>query len=97
VRVLAYEAGRRYGARVNAISAGPLASRAATAIGIIERMVAYVAENSPIPEPLAASEVGHVAAFLASPLASGITGEVIHVDKGYHAMGMDVRATAETS
>ena len=97
VRVLAYEAGRRHGARVNAISAGPLPSRAATAIGIIERMVAYVAANSPIPEPMAASEVGHVAAFLASPLASGITGEVIHVDKGYHAMGMDVRATEEQS
>src|SRR5687767_6894500 len=97
VRVLAYEAGRRFGARVNAISAGPLASRAATAIGIIERMVAYVAANSPIPEPMAAADVGHVAAFLASPLAAGITGEVIHVDKGYHAMGMDVRATEETS
>jgi enoyl-[acyl-carrier protein] reductase I len=87
-RVLAYEAGRRYGARVNAISAGPLASRAASAIGIIEKMVDYVSANSPLTEPLVAAEVGAAAAFLASPLASGITGTVVYVDKGYHAMGM---------
>jgi enoyl-[acyl-carrier protein] reductase I len=87
-RVLAYEAGRRYGLRVNCISAGPLASRAASAIGIIERMVDYVAKNSPLTEPLAAGDVAHTAAFLASPLAGGITGTVVYVDKGYHTMGM---------
>ena len=86
-RVLAYEAGRRWGHRVNAISAGPLASRAASAIGIIEDMIVHAAANAPLTTPLAASEVAHAAAFLCSPLASGITGEVIHVDKGYHAMG----------
>ena len=89
-RVLAYEAGRRYGVRVNTISAGPLASRAASAIGIIEKMVDYVAANAPLTEPLTAQEVGAAAAFLASPLASGITGSVVYVDKGYHAMGMAV-------
>ena len=89
-RVLAYEAGRRYGIRVNTISAGPLASRAASAIGIIEKMVGYVSANAPLTEPLTAPEVGKVAAFLASPLASGITGTVVYVDKGYHAMGMAV-------
>jgi enoyl-[acyl-carrier protein] reductase I len=89
-RVLAFEAGRRFGIRVNTISAGPLASRAASAIGIIEKMVGYVAANSPLTEPLVATEVGAVAAFLASPLASGITGSVVYVDKGYHAMGMPV-------
>jgi enoyl-[acyl-carrier protein] reductase I len=73
---------------VNAISAGPLASRAASAIGIIEKMVDYVSANSPLTEPLVAAEVGAAAAFLASPLASGITGTVVYVDKGYHAMGM---------
>lgn len=93
-RTLAYEAGRRFGIRVNAISAGPLASRAASAIGIIERMVAYCAANSPLPEPLDAKEVGAAAAFLASPLASGITGSVVYVDKGYHAMGMAVSTEA---
>jgi enoyl-[acyl-carrier protein] reductase I len=89
-RTLAYEAGRRYGVRVNTISAGPLASRAASAIGKIERMVQYYSANAPLPEELAAREVGTVAAFLCSPLASGITGTTVYVDKGYHAMGMAV-------
>ncbi len=87
-RVLAFEAGRKYGLRVNAISAGPLASRAASAIGIIEKMVEYCAGNSPLQDPLQADEVGTTAAFLSSPLASGITGSVVYVDKGYHSMGM---------
>lgn len=89
-RTLAYEAGRRYGVRVNTISAGPYASRAASAIGIIETMVDYCAANSPLTEPLSAMEVGNAAAFLCSPLASGITGATVYVDKGYHAMGMSV-------
>jgi enoyl-[acyl-carrier protein] reductase I len=87
-RVLAFEAGRKYGIRVNTISAGPLASRAASAIGIIEKMVEYCAANSPLTDPLEAEEVGRTAAFLSSPLATGITGSVIYVDKGYHSMGM---------
>ena len=87
-RVLAFEAGRKYGVRINAISAGPWASRAASAIGIIEKMVEYCAENSPLTEPLQAEEVGNVAAFLSSPLAAGITGTTVYVDKGYHSMGM---------
>ncbi|HEU4631042.1 MAG TPA: enoyl-[acyl-carrier-protein] reductase [Gemmatimonadaceae bacterium] len=97
-RVLAFEAGRRWGVRVNTISAGPYASRAASAIGIIDRMVEYCAGNTPLPEALDAREVGTAAAFLASPLASGITGTTVYVDKGYHAMGMAVdAATAEAS
>ena len=92
-RTLAFEAGRKFGVRVNTISAGPLASRAASAIGIIERMIGYVAKNAPMTDPLTASEVGAVAAFLCSPLASGITGSTVYVDKGYHAMGMAVEAT----
>jgi len=87
-RVLAFEAGRKYGVRINTISAGPLASRAASAIGIIEKMVQYCAGNSPLTQPLEAQEVGYTAAFLSSPLASGITGSVVYVDKGYHSMGM---------
>jgi enoyl-[acyl-carrier protein] reductase I len=103
-RVLAWEAGRKWGHRVNCISAGPFASRAASAIGggppteagapkpktFIEQMIDYARANSPLPEELAASEVGNTAAFLSSPLASGITGCVIHVDKGYRAMGKAV-------
>jgi enoyl-[acyl-carrier protein] reductase I len=89
-RVLAYEAGRKYGIRVNTVSAGPYASRAASAIGIIDNMVKYCQANTPIPEALEATEVGNATAFLCSPLASGITGATVYVDKGYHAMGMAV-------
>jgi enoyl-[acyl-carrier protein] reductase I len=96
-RVLAFEAGRKYGVRVNTISAGPLASRAASAIGIIERMVEYCAENSPLTDPLQAEEVGNAAAFLSSPLASGITGTVLYVDKGYHSMGMALQQESSPS
>jgi enoyl-[acyl-carrier protein] reductase I len=89
-RTLAYEAGRKYGARVNCISAGPLASRAARAIGGIDKMVDFYAANSPIPEQISAAEVGNTAAFLCSSLASGMTGLVLHVDKGYSVMGVPV-------
>jgi enoyl-[acyl-carrier protein] reductase I len=89
-KVLAFEAGRKFGIRVNTISAGPFPSRAASAIGIINKMVEYCAANSPLPEVLEAAEVGTAAAFLASSLASGITGTTLYVDKGYHTMGMAV-------
>lgn len=87
-RTLAYEAGRKWGLRVNTISAGPLASRAAKAVGTIDKMVEYYRANAALPEVATAEEIGTAAAFLCSPLASGITGETLHVDKGYHAMGM---------
>src|SRR4051812_8390185 len=68
-RVLAFEAGRKWGHRVNVISAGPYASRAASAIGFIQQMIDYTCRNSPLTDPLTAQEVGATAAFLASPLA----------------------------
>ena len=86
-RLLAYEAGRKWGLRVNTISAGPLASRAASAIGLIEEMVKHYATHAPLPQELDAMEVGYTAAFLVSPLASGITGTTVYVDKGFHALG----------
>ncbi len=89
-RTLAYEAGRAYGHRVNVISAGPFASRAASAIGFIDQMVDYAKRNAPLTEPITAEEVGATAAFLCSPLASGITGATIYVDKGFHTMGIAV-------
>lgn len=89
-RTLAFEAGRAFGCRVNTISAGPLASRAASAIGIIEKMVEYVSHNAPLTEKLTADDVGAVAAFLCSPMAGAMTGNTVYVDKGYHAMGMAV-------
>jgi enoyl-[acyl-carrier protein] reductase I len=87
-RVLAFEAGRAWHHRVNVISAGPFASRAASAIGFIDRMIDYTTKNSPLAEAITAEEVGSTAAFLCSPLASGITGTVVYVDKGYAAMGV---------
>ena len=91
-RTLAYEAGRKHGIRVNTISAGPYASRAASAIGFIGQMITYCEANSPLPRRLEAEDVGHTAAFLASPLGAGITGTTVYVDNGYHAMGMAVSA-----
>lgn len=87
-RTLAWEAGRKWGIRVNTISAGALASRAAKAIGFIERMIEYAKEGAPLPEPMEADEVGHAACFLLSPRASAITGVTLYVDKGMHAMGV---------
>lgn len=86
-RVLAYEAGRRYGVRVNTLSAGPFASRAASVTGIIDDVIAYYQKTAPLQDQLKAEEVANVAAFLSSPLATGITGATVYVDKGYHAMG----------
>jgi len=85
-RMLAFEMGRQHGHRVNVISAGPYASRAASAIGFIHKMIKYYQMNAPLTTALRADEVGNAAAFLCSPLASGITGAVLYVDKGYHAM-----------
>jgi enoyl-[acyl-carrier protein] reductase I len=92
-RTLAYEAGRRWGVRINAISAGPWASRAATAIGFIHTMIEYTSTNAPLPQPIQATDVGNTAAFLCSPLAAAITGSVVYVDNGYHVMGMAVPTT----
>ncbi|KAM0993156.1 hypothetical protein TB2_008682 [Malus domestica] len=89
-RVLAFEAGRKHNIRVNTISAGPLRSRAAKAIGFIDMMIDYSSENAPLQKELSAEEVGNAAAFLASPLASAITGTVLYVDNGLNAMGVGV-------
>jgi enoyl-[acyl-carrier protein] reductase I len=96
-RTLAYEAGRRWGVRVNVISAGPWASRAASAIGFIDTMIQYCAANAPLTRRMEATDVGATAAFLASPLAQAITGSVVYVDNGYHAMGMAVPPQAPAS
>ena len=91
-RTLAFEAGYRWGLRVNTISAGPLASRAAKAIGTVDLMVAYYKANAPLREVQTPDDVGNTAAFLSSPLAAGISGMTVYVDKGYHAMGLVVGA-----
>ncbi|XP_039039723.1 enoyl-[acyl-carrier-protein] reductase [NADH], chloroplastic-like [Hibiscus syriacus] len=89
-RVMAFEAGRKHKVRVNTISAGPLRSRAAKAIGFIDMMIDYSLANAPLQKELSAEEVGNAAAFLASPLSSAITGAVVYVDNGLNAMGVGV-------
>lgn len=93
-RTLAWEAGRKWGIRVNAISAGTLRSRAARAIGFIDAMIAYSEANAPLTKELDAAEVGNTAAFLASDLASAITGTLVYVDNGMHAMGVAMDSPA---
>lgn len=87
-RFLAYQAGRRHGMRVNTISAGPYASRAASATNMIDSYIEHYERVSPIPERLTLEEVAHTAAFLCSPLANGITGATVYVDHGFHVMGI---------
>lgn len=87
-RTLSFEAGRKYGIRLNCISAGPLRSRAAKAIGMIDDMITYSLNNAPLQEELKAEEVGKAAYFLLSDLASAITGVTLYVDKGLHVMGI---------
>jgi enoyl-[acyl-carrier protein] reductase I len=89
-RTLAWEAGRKWNLRVNSISAGAYQSRAAKAIGMIDDMICYSKANAPLTKDLCGEEVGHTAAFLVSPLASAITGTVLFVDNGIHAMGLAV-------
>lgn len=87
-QVLAFEAGRKWQIRLNTISAGPFRSRAARAIGFIDHMIEYSKANAPLSKELDGSEVGNAAAFLASPLASAITGSVVYVDNGMNIMGV---------
>jgi len=89
-RTLAWEAGQKWGIRVNSISAGPLRSRAAKAIGMIDTSIEYYKNNAPLHREFSADDVASTALFLLSPLSSAITGEVIFVDNGYHVMGMAI-------
>lgn len=100
-RTLAYEAGRKYEVRVNTISAGPLKSRAASAIGkekgqktFIEYAIDYSHANAPLAQDLYNDDVGASGLFLCSPMARAITGVTLYVDNGLHAMGMALDSAA---
>ena len=87
VRYLAADLGPR-GIRVNALSAGPIKTLAASGVHGLSKMLEYHRTYAPLRKNTEQSEVGDAALFLLSPLSRGITGEVIHVDGGFHVMGM---------
>ncbi|HYG79626.1 MAG TPA: enoyl-ACP reductase [Pyrinomonadaceae bacterium] len=86
-RYLAYDLGKR-NIRVNTISAGPLNTLSARGVSNMGTMLKHHAERAPLGRNVEAREVGNCALFLCSPLSSGITGEVIHVDCGYNIMAV---------
>ncbi|MGE0423470.1 MAG: enoyl-ACP reductase FabI [Reyranellaceae bacterium] len=87
VRYLAADVGD-LGIRVNAISAGPIKTLAASGIGDFRYILKWNELNSPLKRNVTTEEVGGAALFLLSDLGSGVTGEVMHVDSGYHVVGM---------
>lgn len=87
VRYLAAALGPE-GTRVNAISAGPIRTLAASGIAHFRAMLTYVEKRAPLHRTVTIEEVGNAAAFLCSDLASGITGDILYVDSGYHILGM---------
>ncbi|MGA3302975.1 MAG: enoyl-ACP reductase FabI [Methylovirgula sp.] len=87
VRYLAADLGGK-NIRVNAISAGPIKTLAASGIGDFRYILKWNEHNAPLRRTVTIEEVGETAAFLLSPLGRGITGEVLHVDAGYHIVGM---------
>jgi len=98
-RTLAFEAGRKYGVRVNTISAGPLKSRAASAIGgkgtkktFIEYAIDYSKANSPMSQDLYSDDVGNTGLYLCSKMARCVTGTTMYVDNGLNTMGMAIDA-----
>ena len=87
VRYLAQSLGPE-GIRVNGISAGPIKTLAAAGISNFRSILDQVSKQTPLRRTITAEEVGNVAAFLCSDLASGVTGEITYVDAGYNILGM---------
>jgi enoyl-[acyl-carrier protein] reductase I len=87
VRYLAADLGEK-DIRVNAISAGPIKTLAASGIGDFRYILKWNEYNAPLRRSVTIEEVGESAAFLLSPMSRGITGEILHVDAGYHVVGM---------
>lgn len=81
--------------RVNGISAGPIRTLAASGIKNFRKMLSHNEKVTPLRKNVSAEDVGNAAAFLCSDLAAGITGEILHVDAGYHAIGMSELALSD--
>lgn len=86
-RYLAMELGAK-NIRVNAVSAGPVRTMSAMAVGGFSEILDWVVQKAPLKRNITASEVGDASAFLLSSLSSGITGQVVYVDSGYSIMGL---------
>lgn len=86
IKYLAFDLGSR-GIRVNGISAGPVKTLAASAVGDFSDMLNLHSAIAPLGKNVSQMDVGRAAAFLLSPWAAGVSGELLHVDGGYHAMG----------
>lgn len=87
VRFMAADLGPK-GIRVNGISAGPIKTLSAAGISGFRKMLSHVAEVAPLRRNVTLEDVGNAAAFLCSPLANGITGEILYVDAGFNTVGM---------
>jgi enoyl-[acyl-carrier protein] reductase I len=87
VRYLAADLGVK-NIRVNAISAGPIKTLAASGIGDFRYILRWNEYNSPLRRVVTIEEVGETAVYLLSPMSRGVTGEILHVDAGYHVVGM---------
>jgi enoyl-[acyl-carrier protein] reductase I len=87
VRYLAADLGEK-NIRINAISAGPIKTLAASGIGDFRYILKWNEYNAPLRRSVSIEEVGESAVFLLSPMARGVTGEILHVDAGYHVVGM---------
>ena len=76
------------GTRVNAISAGPIKTLAASGIGNFSKLLSFNERNAPLRRNVTIEEVGNAAAFLCSDLASGVTGEIMYVDGGFNTTAL---------
>ena len=96
VRYLAADLGEK-GIRVNAVSAGPIKTLAASGIGDFRYILRWNEYNSPLRRSVTIEEVGESAVYLLSPMSRGVTGEILHVDAGYHVVGMKNPAAPDIS
>ena len=96
VKYLAADLGEK-AIRVNAISSGPIKTLAASGIGDFRYILRWNEWNAPLRRSVTAEEIGQTAVYLMSPMSRGVTGEIVHVDAGYHVVGMKNPAAPDIS